>query len=119
MARTVRTLFCLALSPPAPAAGTATHTRAVHFQRSAAQAAGLRDAAAGDDGDWIVVVDVLSSDRPRSVQLTWHAHPNSTGIAFNATTGAAVVGGVQGSTGQPTQAQARGGGVGGKARGES
>lgn len=93
------------------AAGNATHTRAVYFQRTAAQASGS-SAAADDDGDWIVVVDRLESDRPRQIQATWHAHPNATGIAFNASTGVAVVGGVRGATGQPTSAQVRGCAVG-------
>jgi hypothetical protein len=40
--------------------GNATHSRLVHYNRSAF---------------CYVVVDVVDSDRPRSVQATWHAHP--------------------------------------------
>lgn len=84
-------------------AGTATHTRGLYFQRTPAQVA--NPAAPSDDGDWIVVVDRLTSDRPRSLQMTWHAHPNSTGISFNASSGVSVIGGVDGATGLPTTAQ--------------
>ena len=84
-------------------AGTATHTRAVFYQRPAGGAAD----GAGADGDFLVVVDVLTSDRPRALQLTWHAHPNSTGVAVGAAPGlVAVVGGVETRSGQPVAAQA-------------
>ena len=81
--------------------GTATHTRAVYYQRAPAASA----AGASADGDFLLVVDALSSDRPRSVQATWRAHPNATGVAVGAD-GVAVVGGVATHSGQPTQAQA-------------
>eukprot|EP00048_Salpingoeca_helianthica_P017965 m.239961 g.239961 ORF g.239961 m.239961 type:complete len:694 (+) comp22943_c0_seq1:21-2102(+) len=42
--------------------GNASHTRAVLYIK----------------GQYWVVVDVIATDRPRSVQATWHAHPNST-----------------------------------------
>lgn len=78
-------------------AGTATHTRAVVYQRP----------PPGDtDGDWAVVVDVVTTDRPRAVQAAWHAHPNATGVAVDAATRVGVVGGVHGRTGRPTAAQA-------------
>ena len=79
-------------------AGNATHTRAVYYQRPPSAAA---------DGDFLVVVDVITSDRPRAVQATWHAHPNSTGVAVVGGAGlAAVVGGVETHSGRPVNAQA-------------
>jgi len=45
--------------------GTATHTRSVVFVKR-------------DKTEWFVVVDVVDSDRERSVQATWHTHPNAT-----------------------------------------
>ena len=81
-------------------AGAATHTRGVYYQRAPAPAGGA-------DGDFIIVVDALASDRPRAVEATWHAHPNATGVAIGAAPGfVAVVGGVAPLTGQPTPAQA-------------
>ncbi len=85
-------------------AGSATHTRGVFFQRSAAQAASA-DGLAGGDGDFAVVVDVITSDRPRAVTATWHAHPNSSIVQIQPGTGVAVVGGVDHASGQPTSAQ--------------
>jgi hypothetical protein len=41
--------------------GTASHTRAVLYVK----------------GQYWVVVDVIDTDRPRAIQATWHAHPNS------------------------------------------
>jgi hypothetical protein len=41
--------------------GSATHTRAVYYQK----------------GHWWVVIDVIETDRPRTVEAFWHAHPNS------------------------------------------
>lgn len=58
-------------------AGTATHTRAVLFRK----------------GQWFVVVDAITTDRPRAIQATWHAHPNSS-VHYDASSGVAVVGGV-------------------------
>jgi hypothetical protein len=79
--------------------GTAVVGRGVHFQRPPS-------AAADGDGDWLVVVDaLLASDRPRALQATWHAHPNATGVALNASTGVGVAGGVDLATGAPTPAQ--------------
>ena len=79
-------------------AGNATHTRAVYYQRPPAAAA---------DGDVLVVVDLITSDRPRAVQATWHAHPNSTGVAVVGGAGlVAVVGGVETHSGRPVNAQA-------------
>jgi hypothetical protein len=63
--------------------GSATHSRALWFNRSA---------------HWIVVLDHLSSSQPRD------AHPNSS-IVLHSTTGAAVVQGVSPATGQPTDAR--------------
>jgi len=77
--------------------GAATHTRGVYYQRAAG--------GAGADGDFLVVVDALASDRPRSVEATWHAHPNATGVAIGGGL-VAVVGGVETHSGQPTSAQA-------------
>jgi len=58
--------------------GTATHSRTVHHQR----------------GEWFAVVDVVSSDRGgRSVQATWHVHPNAS-TTVDTMTGTAVVNGV-------------------------
>ena len=68
--------------------GRATHSRTVYHQR----------------GSWLVVVDVVTSDRGgRSVQATWHTHPNAS--VTLATNGVAIVGGVNHSNGQPTPAQ--------------
>lgn len=58
--------------------GNATHTRAVLFRK----------------GAWWVVIDHISSDRPRHIQATWHAHPNST-VTVQQATGVALV------TGEP------------------
>jgi hypothetical protein len=80
-------------------AGTATHTRGVYYQRAAAP-------TAEGDGDWLVVVDMLTSDRPRTLQATWHGHPNATDVSVDAATGVAVMGGVHRATGVPTTAQA-------------
>lgn len=86
-------------------AGKASHSRAVYYQRSA-NWMDLTEGQQALDGDWLVVVDMLTSDRPRAVQITWHMHPNSKGIAFNTSTGEAVVGGVDYATGGTTDAQA-------------
>lgn len=76
--------------------GTATHTRAVFYQR----------APGGGDGDFLLVVDKLASDRPRAVEATWHAHPNSS-VTLSAAPGfVSTVGGADFATGQSTAAQA-------------
>jgi hypothetical protein len=68
--------------------GNATHSRTVHHQR----------------GEWLLVVDVVSSDRgSRALQATWHAHPNST-VELGGD-GRAVVGGVDFVTKRLTGAQ--------------
>ena len=79
--------------------GAATHTRGVYYARAPAPA------APGADGDFLVVVDALASDRPRALQATWHAHPNATGVALGAGL-VAVVGGVETHSGRPVAAQA-------------
>ena len=69
--------------------GHAAHARSIYHQR----------------GGWLVVVDVVTSDRGgRAVQATWHCHPNAS-VAHNSTTGAAVVGGVDAATGLRTPAR--------------
>ena len=80
-------------------AGAATHSRAVRFVRSAGAGGG-----APEDGDFIVVVDALASDRARSVQAHWHSHPNASAFEVNASTGVARVGGARWA-GEPLPAQ--------------
>lgn len=59
--------------------GSATHTRAVYYNR----------------GNYWVVADVVDTDRPRYVEVTWHTHTESKLVEFtDDTTGAAVVAGV-------------------------
>ena len=41
--------------------GTAKHSRTVYHQR----------------GDFFLIVDIVTSDRPRAIQATWHTHPNA------------------------------------------
>jgi len=85
--------------------GAATHTRAVYYQRPVA-GAGAEAGAADGDGDWLAVVDVVDAGAsPRRVQATWHTHPNATGLMLDPESRAASVGGVNGSTGLPTDAQ--------------
>jgi len=79
--------------------GAATHARGVYFHRPTAP-------VSVGDGDWAVVVDVITSDRPRTVQAYWHTHPNATVAAIAPGTLVATVGGVYGPSGQPTAAQA-------------
>lgn len=74
--------------------GHASHTRAVHFDHA---------------GNWFVVVDVIATDRPRTIAATWHCHPNAS-VDVIARDGAGlpggvVIGGVESATGRPTQAQ--------------
>ena len=76
--------------------GSATHTRAVYYQR----------APGGGDGDFLLVIDALATDRPRDVEATWHAHPNGT-VDLGAAPGfVAAVGGAYYGTGLPAAAQA-------------
>jgi len=79
--------------------GAATHSRAVRFVRAAGAGGG-----APDDGDFIVVVDVLASDRARSVQAHWHSHPNASAVELDNVTGVARVGGARWE-GEPAPAQ--------------
>mmetsp|Transcript_1362 Transcript_1362/g.4443 ORF Transcript_1362/g.4443 Transcript_1362/m.4443 type:complete len:757 (-) Transcript_1362:115-2385(-) len=59
--------------------GNATHRRAVYFSRA---------------GGWLAVVDqVISPHQSRTVQSTWHAHPNAT-VALSPTTHIATIRGV-------------------------
>ena len=72
--------------------GTACHSRSVYYQR----------------GEWLVVVDAIDSDRgKRTVQATWHGHPNVSLSNFSTSGGdvAFILGGVDGHTGSPTEAQ--------------
>jgi Heparinase II/III-like protein len=78
--------------------GTATHTRALYYQRPASND--------DNDGDYLIVIDIIDSDRARNISATWHAHPNSSGLTLDPTSGIANVGGVHGATGIPTTAQA-------------
>ena len=79
--------------------GAATHSRAVRFVRAAGAGGG-----APDDGDYVVAVDVLASDRARSVQAHWHAHPNASAVELNSSTGVTRVGGARWE-GEPAPAQ--------------
>jgi hypothetical protein len=81
-------------------AGGAQHSRGVHFARGAGAGGGDPD-----DGDFLLVVDVVQSPQARSVQARWHAHPNASVVEVNATSRAARVGGARWS-GQPLPAQA-------------
>jgi Heparinase II/III-like protein len=78
--------------------GSATHTRGLYFQRP--------NGDTSNDGDYLIAIDIIDSDRARSVSATWHAHPNSSGLTLDPTSGIANVGGVHGATGLPTTAQA-------------
>eukprot|EP00039_Didymoeca_costata_P006259 m.88716 g.88716 ORF g.88716 m.88716 type:complete len:721 (-) comp13184_c0_seq1:32-2194(-) len=70
--------------------GQAKHCRSIYHQR----------------GKWIVVVDVVSSDRDeRAVQATWHGHPNATINISSAEDGMiTTIRGVNHATGMPTSA---------------
>jgi hypothetical protein len=88
--------------------GSATHTRSVHYQRapgSVTPGGAWTDAGSGDDGDWLVVIDAVTSDAPRHIMASWHAHPNAS-VALDAATGVATVGGASQSTWEPLPAQA-------------
>lgn len=80
--------------------GKAKHNRAIRFMR-AAGAGGTSP----DDGDYIVVVDVIESDRTRSIQAHWHTHPNASIIDVNNVTGVAQVGGATWSENKPMPSQ--------------
>jgi len=72
--------------------GSACHSRSVFHQR----------------GQWFVVVDGISSDRGgRTVQATWHCHPNATVSNTSTTTTGTVftITGADGKTGLPSEAQ--------------
>ena len=64
--------------------GTVTHTRGVTYERAA---------TAGGEGDFLVVVDGVTSDRGRDVEAYWHGHPNGSITldgALSATVGGAT-----------------------------
>jgi hypothetical protein len=73
--------------------GTVTHQRGLLYTKTSQ--AGLPA--------YIVVVDRVSSDRPRTVQASWHAHPNSAVAFVNGRNGslAATVQGVDTGTSHP------------------
>jgi Ni,Fe-hydrogenase III small subunit len=74
----------MALYDPAVLKGAATHTRGVVYTHAPAGA---------PEGDFLVVVDRVTGDRPRSLSQTWHAHPNaSVTIAADGSLAATVVG---------------------------
>ena len=75
--------------------GTVTHTRGVWYERAA---------TAEGEGDFLVVVDGVTSDRGRVVEAFWHAHPNGT-ITLDGDTLTATVGGATYAF-VPTTAQA-------------
>ena len=53
-------------------------------------------------GEWILIVDVITSDRgSRAVQAAWHTHPNAT-VTVDAATGFATIRGVGLKTEQPS-----------------
>ena len=57
--------------------GSAEHSRTVYHQR----------------GRWFFIIDVVTSDRgSRSVQATWHTHPNATVTVDDG--GTAIIGGI-------------------------
>ena len=80
--------------------GDAKHSRAVRFMRAAGAGGD-----SPDDGDFLVVVDVIESDRTRSVQAHWHSHPNASIVDFNNKTFAAQVGGARYSNNKPMTSQ--------------
>jgi hypothetical protein len=78
--------------------GNATHTRGVYYQRPPSP---------GAEGDFLLVADLVTGDRARAVEATWHAHPNATGCAIGPAPGyAGVVGGADTRSGRATGAQA-------------
>jgi hypothetical protein len=88
--------------------GAAAHTRSVLYTRGAFAVAPdgrYTDVGSGRDGDFLVVVDAITSDRPRHVSAAWHTHPNAT-AALNAASGVLTVGGASAATGRPLAAQA-------------
>ena len=78
--------------------GSVAHTRATVYRRT--PPAGLPP--------FVLVVDAVTTDRPRTIQATWHLHPNST-VKMHSTGSCtehtcATVSGVAAATGQPTGA---------------
>eukprot|EP00051_Salpingoeca_urceolata_P028965 m.488563 g.488563 ORF g.488563 m.488563 type:complete len:838 (-) comp25909_c0_seq1:98-2611(-) len=67
--------------------GFGNHTRAVFYKRSG----------------YFVVLDRVETDKRRSVQMTWHAHPNAS-VSVQTGTCGALLGGVDPATGKPTAA---------------
>jgi hypothetical protein len=64
--------------------GAVTHTRGVVYTHAPAGA---------PEGDFLVVVDRVTGDRPRTLTQTWHAHPNaSVTIAADGSLAATVAG---------------------------
>ena len=90
----------MALYDTACLAGAAEHSRGVRLERGAGAGGDARE-----DGDFLLVVDVVQSDVARSVEARWHTHPNASVVEVNATSLVARVGGAQWS-GQPLPAQA-------------
>jgi len=83
--------------------GQATHTRGLFYFHGHASAWGP------PTGDFLIVVDRLTSDRPRKLEATWHAHPNASLRILSPPSEPpfiALVGGADTFTGRPTQAQA-------------
>ena len=79
--------------------GNATHTRTVYHHKGD----GVVFDGVSTQG-WFVVIDVIESDRPRTIQAFWHARPNSTDVTVSPE-GRADVGGVHPFTGQPSMAR--------------
>lgn len=85
--------------------GDATHARGVHYQRNHLSSFSSK-ISESLDGDFFVVADAIwTGGRNRTIQTTWHAHPNST-VSIDQSTLAATVGGVATLTGLPSSVQA-------------
>jgi Heparinase II/III N-terminus/Heparinase II/III-like protein len=78
--------------------GSVNHTRAIHYQRAL-----VGNPLPEADGDWLVVVDVVESDRPRFVEAYWHTHPNAS-VSVDGK-GNAIVSGAYVLSGVPSEAQ--------------
>jgi hypothetical protein len=85
--------------------GPLVHTRGLAYTRAPAQWKDPKGLSGGTDGDFLVVVDAVTTDRPRSVQATWHTHPNAT-VTVDQATGTGTVVGAVASTGKPSAARA-------------